>query len=334
MSTANTKSGNAILVTGATGFIGQRLAHHLAELGETVHVLIRNINATQFLQHPLIKIFKGDIEDIESVRHAMRGCNRVYHVAGLVRFAILDTSLFYRVNVEGTRNVLEAARGLGIEKVVFTSTTGVIGPSLTMPMSEDDPRITGYDNHYEITKHLAEVVVREFYEQGVQAVIVSPSRVYGPGITTYSNGVNRFILGFIKKKFAVIPICDDVTANYVYIDDVVKGHVLAMQSGIAGEKYILGGENISFRDFTNVIRTQSGIKGVFIKIPKSLIKAGASGVQIKAWILRQAPELTPRVVDRLFQNFSFSSDKAVRDLGYIITPFSEGIQKTIAHLKT
>lgn len=325
--------GNKTFITGATGYVGHRLAFHLAERGETVHVLVRSRAARQLLQHPNIHIFEGDIQQPDAIRQAMQDCSHVYHVAGLARLSHKDPTLFYRVNVDGTRNLLEVAWELQVKKFVFTSSTAVIGPSLHQPMREHDPRIIGFDNDYEVSKQMAEDLVKEFNAKGLTGVIVSPSRVYGPGIATYGSGVNRFITGYLKRRFSVIPTCDHVRSNYVYIDDVILGHILAMERGRGGEKYILGGENIAFGEFINTIRKNAEINGRFIKIPKSVIKTAIMLAQVKALIMNQSPELTPKVVDRLFQNFSFSSDKAIAELGYTITPFDDGIRKTISHLR-
>jgi nucleoside-diphosphate-sugar epimerase len=263
----------------------------------------------------------------------MQGCTQVFHLASLVRLAHKDPTLFYRTNVDGTKNVLDAALEAGVQKVVFTSSTAVIGPTINHPMRESDPRIASFENDYEVSKQMAETLVKEYNAKGLTGVIVSPSRVYGPGIATYGNGVNRFIQNFLRRGYYFVPTCDEVKSNYVYIEDVLQGHLLAMQHGRGGEKYILGGENISFRDFTKIIKMHAQNNGRFIRIPKSVIKAAAFTTQFTAWIRNQNPELTPKVVDRLFKNFSFSSDKAVAELGYTITSFDDGVKLTISHLK-
>ena len=328
----NVTSGTT-LITGATGYIGQRLAMHLAEQGESVHVLVRNQNARQILNHPNIRFFEGDLLHPDAVKAAVQGCTNVYHVAGLARLTHKDPTLFYKINVEGTRNLLEAAVTAHAENLVYTSSAGVLGPSLHKPMRESDPRTIGYDNDYEVSKLLAEKLVTEYNKNGFKTTIVAPSRVYGPGIATYSNGVNRFISRFLKRSFSFIPLRNDATSNYAFIEDVIRGHIQALNSGRGGEKYILGGENVVFSDFIRIIRECNQNKGWFIKIPKSVIKAAAFGVQLKGIVMNESPEVTPKVIDRLFQNFCFSSDKAIAELGYEITPFEEGIRQTILHLR-
>lgn len=333
MSSQQKDNSKKTLITGASGFIGHRLAFYLAERGETVHVLVRNPSAQQVLNHENIHVFLGDIEDLNAVRTAIAGCTHVFHIAGLVRLAHKDPTLFYRTNVDGTKTILDAAEEAGVEKVVFTSSTAVIGPSIKHPMRESDPRIASFDNDYEVSKHMAELLVKEYNARGLTGVIVSPSRVYGPGLATYGNGVNRFMNNFLRRGYYFVPTCDEVTSNYVYIDDVIRGHILAMELGRGGEKYILGGENVSFREFTRIIKAHAQNNGKFFRIPKSIIKATAMTSQLKAWIRNESPELTPKVVERLFQNFAFSSDKAVAELGYTITSFDDGVKHTISYLK-
>lgn len=323
----------SILVTGATGYLGQRLAMHLAQRAHDVHLLVRNASATKMLTHPRIRIHTGDITQIASVRGAMTGCTHVFHVAGLARLSHKDPSLFYRVNVDGTRNVLQAALEAGVKKMVYTSSTGVIGPSLGIPMSESDPRIFGYTNDYEISKHMAEQLVEEYAMLGLHGVIVSPSRVYGPGIETYSNGVNRFIRNTLNHPVTFIPDCGRVKSNYAFIDDVVHGHILAMEKGIQGEKYILGGENVPFATLVDLIRQHTPQRKPLVRLPKSVIRAAAGCIAATAWLGRRSPALTPKVIDRLFQEFIFSSDKAITQLGYEITPFAEGVKQTVHFLQ-
>src|SRR6267154_2500527 len=141
-----------ILVTGASGYVGNKLAHTLAGRGEEVHALVRSSSANELLQHPNIAIFKGDILQKESLVAAMKGCKQVYHTAARVGAWARDSSVFYEVNVGGTRNVLDAALQSGVEKTVFTSTCGVIGPTLNEPLEENGQRTTGFEFDYDSSK--------------------------------------------------------------------------------------------------------------------------------------------------------------------------------------
>lgn len=323
-----------ILITGAAGYIGNRLAHILADLGNEVHALARSDSAIKFLQHPNITIFKGDILNEESLLIAMKSCTQVYHTAALVGAWVKDTTTFYKVNVEGTRNVLNAAIQTGIEKMVFTSTCGVIGPSLNEPMNETDPRITGFQLDYEISKKIGEDLVLQYAKEGLNAVVVSPSKVYGPGNTSHSLTANAVIENFLKKRIVFIPSPGTHMACFAFIDDIVNGHLLAMEKGKAGEKYILGGVNISYWNFFDQIRKTSSRKGYIIQLSKFFIKSWAVLQQLSYRLLGIHPRFTVKSVDTVFSNYTFSSEKAVRELCYQITPLEEAIKKTIQYLKT
>ena len=322
-----------ILITGATGYIGYKLAMEAARKNYTVHILVRDLQSPLLPKHPNIIKFKGDITDKASVMAAMMNCDKVMHAAAIAKLSAKDNSIFYAVNVEGTRNMLDAALASGIKKFVFTSSGAVIGPSGKYPMSESDPRITAFENDYEISKHWAEELVKEYCRRGLFAIIVAAPRVYGPGHDCNGNTMNVLLKNILSMRLAFVPSCDNVVANYAFVDDVVNGHFLAMEKGLGGEKYILGGENLSYRSFFQTIKQNTGKNIRLIRIPKLLIKLWSFLYMCVCNLLKKETHISPKVIDRLAQNRALSSDKAVRQLGYSITPFSEGIQKTILHLK-
>jgi len=322
-----------ILITGATGYIGYKLAMEAARRNYTVHILVRDLQSPLLPTHPNIIKFKGDIIDKTSVIAAMMNCNKVMHAAAIAKLSAKDNNIFYSVNVEGTRNMLDAALALGVKKFVFTSSGAVIGPSGKYPMSENDPRITAFENDYEISKHWAEELVKEYCRRGLFAIIVAAPRVYGPGHECNGNTMNILLKNILSMRLAFVPSCDTIVANYAFVDDVVNGHFLAMEKGLGGEKYILGGENLSYRSFFQTIKQNMGKKIRLIRIPKLLLKIYSFFYMSICALLGKETHISPRVVDRLAQNRALSCDKAIRQLGYSITPFSEGIQKTILHLK-
>ncbi|MES1216958.1 MAG: NAD-dependent epimerase/dehydratase family protein [Bacteroidota bacterium] len=322
-----------ILVTGASGYVGNNLAHALADMGNEVHALVRSASAKELLQHKNITIFKGDILEKESLLVAMKGCRQVYHTAAMVGVWAKDPSVYYSVNVEGTRNVLDAALQNVVEKLVFTSTCGVIGPSLKEPMRENDPRIAGFIVDYELSKKMGEDLVFQYAKEGMNAVIVSPSKVYGPGNVSHSLTANAVIEKFLKKGIAFIPSPGTYKACFAYIDDIVNGHLLAMEKGRAGEKYILGGVNISYHEFFDRIRTISSCKGRIIHLPRKVVKSWAFLQLLNYKITGSHPRFTLKAVETVFSNYTFSSEKASKELGYSITSLEEAIKKTIHHLK-
>ncbi len=322
-----------ILVTGATGYIGHQLAITLAERGNEVHVLVRNPGSINVPLHKNIRVFTGDITNRPSITAAMRECKQVYHTAAKVGLWAKDSSVFYNVNVKGTRNVLDAALQTGVEKSVFTSTCGVIGPSLNEPMSEKDPRIMGFGIEYELTKKMGEDIAFQYAKEGMNIVVVCPSKVYGPGNISYSLTINTVIDKFLKKRIVFIPSPGTYKASFAFIDDVMNGHLLAMEKGKGGEKYILGGINISYQEFFDHIGNLSSCKGHIIRLSKNTIKGWALLQQLNYNITGTHPRFTVRAIDHLFSNYTFSSEKAVRELGYRITPLEEALKKTIHFLK-
>ena len=320
-----------ILITGASGYIGNKLANRLADHGHEVHALIRSDVFEKWLKHPKIKIFKGDILDKESLLLAMKGCEQIYHTAAKVGAWAKDVSIFYKVNVDGTRNVLDAALISGVRKTVITSSSGVLGPARDKPVEENDIRRIDFTIDYDRSKKGSEDVAIEYARQGVNVVIVAPSKVYGPGNISHSLTANAIIQTFLQKRIALIPR-GTYSVCFAFIDDVVAGHILAMEKGVGGEKYILGGVNISYFDFFNRIRTLSSGKGHIIKVPKGFIKTWAYLQELNHRLWGTPVRFTVRSVDHLFSNYIFSSRKAINDLGYRITPLDEALHKTIHFL--
>ena len=322
-----------ILITGASGYIGHKLAMEAARRNYTVHILVRDMRSPLLPTHPNIIKFKGDITDKASVMAAMMNCDKVIHAAAIAKLSAKDNTIFYSVNVEGTRNMLDAALALGVKKFVFTSSGAVIGPSGKYPMSENDPRIAAFENDYEISKHWAEELVKEYCRRGLFAIIVVAPRVYGPGHDCNGNTMNVLLKNILSLRLAFVPSYDNVVANYAFLDDVVTGHFLAMDKGLGGEKYILGGENLSYRSFFQLIKQNTDKKIGLIRIPKLLLKIFSFFYMTICALVGKETHISPKVVDRLAQDRALSSDKAIRQLGYSITPFSIGIHKTILHLK-
>lgn len=322
-----------IMITGATGYIGHSLALEAARRGYTVHALVRDVRSKFLPTHTNIIPFRGDITDKDSVEAAMFGCNKVMHAAALAKFSNKDNAVFYKINVEGTRNMLEAALKLGIKKFVFTSTGAVLGPSGKNPLRENDPRIIAFENDYEISKHWAEQIVKEYARKGLFAVIVAAPRVYGPGLPVNGNILAGVLKKILAYRVAFAPANGQAVANYAYLEDVVTGHFLAMEKGMAGEKYILGGENLSYTSFFKNICACAGKKIRVIHVPALLLKTWGLLYMLMMKLAGRDTHVSPKTISRILHNRALSCEKAVRQLGYRITPFSEGIRKTILHLQ-
>jgi nucleoside-diphosphate-sugar epimerase len=330
--TTKTNCAMKIFMTGTTGYIGNQLALKLANSNNIIHALVRNPGGADGLNHPGIKLFKGDITDINSIKEAMDGCEQVFHLAAFARLWAKPSDIFFKINVEGTKNILEAAVEKNISRLVYTSSTAVFGASLNQPLSENDPRTIGFNSDYDLSKCMAEKLILDYAAKGLHALIVNPSRVYGPGNETYSNPFTRILKALIKGKPIIVPKCPDVIANYCYVHDIVEGHILAMKYGKAGERYILGGENISYQQLFRVIREI--VPGrTAIPIPKILLKAAGVMQLLKFYLLKKQPAFTPSAIDRYFANTAFSCEKAIRELNYEITPFQKGMTDTIQQIK-
>jgi len=323
-----------VLVTGATGYVGHQLALILANRGNSVHILVRNTSSPNIPRHDNITVFAGDITDPASIRAAMDGCVEVYHTAGVVKMFAKDPAVFYEVNVVGTNNLLTESLALGVKGFVFTSSCSVMGSSELRPQTENDPRTTGFDNDYEFTKFLGENLVKEYADKGLFTTIVSLSKVYGPGIETHPISVNLVIDKFIKGKLTFIPKPGKLVTNYCFIDDVVEGHILAMAKGIAGERYILGGENISYSDLFRSIRSLSGSKARVIEAPRMFVHLWALMQWMQFKMTGKEPFVTAKSIHHIFCNRTFNSGKAIDQLGYRLTPLHEGLKQTIHFLKT
>jgi nucleoside-diphosphate-sugar epimerase len=322
-----------ILVTGSTGFIGRQLCFTLANKGYNVKALCRNIHHPYLIKHANIEPIKGDILDTDSLLNAMQGCTQVYHTAAMAKMWCRNQDDFLETNVTGTRNVLEAAQKAGVKRIVYTSTCGVWGPTLKYPLTEEEPRIVGFPIAYERTKYLAELEVNKFVQQGMDVVTVNPSRVFGEGPITDSNTVSKMISGYLKGKWRIIPGDGGQISNYSYLDNVVDGHIAAMEKGLTGNRYILGGEDVSFNEFFSTLEQVSGVQRNMVRVPQKVIKFYSHIEALKTKLTGLTPVFLPEFADRLKFNQKYSSQKAVEQLGYKITPFTEAMRKTVDYLK-
>ena len=323
----------ATLITGSTGYIGSLLTIKLAEQGEDIRILVRRDPDIPEFRRNNIAIVKGDITDAESLKNAMKGIDKVYHMAAYARLWAKDPDTFHKINVEGTRNVMKAAIDADVKKLVYTSTAGVIGPSGDKPMTEIDPRITGFFNAYEETKTEAEKVVQEYVKKGLNVSIVNPSRVYGPGLDTGSNPVTKIVELYMKRKWHVIPGNGEDIGSYCHVDDVVNGHISAMLKGGIGERYIFGGVNASFNELISLIRKHSGVDKKLFNLPFPLMSLVSHAMKTWSTISGTAPMITPDWVKRYDYHWKLDSSKAVNEIDYKIRSLDQGIQQTVAWIR-
>lgn len=319
-----------IFVTGATGFIGTRLVNSLVEQGHHVHALTRAKSNREGLFHERIKLMIGDIMDRASLRQAMDGCQRVYHLAAYAKNWAKDKSIFFQQNVDGMVNVFEAAKEIGVERIVYTSTIVVFGPTAPGVVGDESmPRITKhYYTEYEESKVAAENVALDYAKKGYPIVIVNPTRVYGSGKLTEGNSVTLMIDMYLRGKLPILLNKGRDIGNYVLVDDLVQGHILVMEKGTVGERYILGGENASLMKIFQLVDEMSGKKHFQINLPPKLAMLYSHIEKKKAEIFGWYPQITPGWVETFLHDWAYTSKKAEQELGYVVTPLRTGLRRT------
>jgi nucleoside-diphosphate-sugar epimerase len=328
-------AGRRIFVTGATGFIGTRLVAELARRGDRVRALARPGSDTRGLEQDGVELVRGELGDPESLRRGMEGCLEVYHLAACAKNWARHKETYRQENLEGTRAVLAAAQASMVHRVVYTSTIVTLGPTPPGTVGDETlPRITPhYFTHYEESKALAEEAAVESAARGLPVVITNPTRVYGPGRLTEGNAVTRMMDDYARGRLPVRLNGGRNVGNYVLVDDLVRGHLLAMENGRPGERYILGGENVSLARFFELLDQATGRSHRQVNLPPWAAMAFARWEECKARWLGLYPRVTPGWVETFLHDWAYSSAKAERELGYRITPLREGIARTCEWLE-
>lgn len=322
-----------ILITGAGGFIGSKLALKLAESGEQVRAMVHS-KKSNFLLHPNIEIVKGDVLDKKSLEIAMFGCEQVYHLAAMAKIWAKNPQLFYDINVEGCENVIQIGAKMGVKKFVVTSSAGTIGPTTNgNAVTENQKRETEFHDHYEISKLKSEEKIIQHVKNGTHIVIVNPTRSFGPGEFTAGNTISKIISRYVNGKWKFKLLSGNEIGNYVFVDDVAIGHILAMKYGRAGGRYILGGENATFNQFISIVSEESGIHSELIKIPLWLITSFAKYSELMSKFGVE-PKVTSAWVKKYRANWTTSIAKAEQELGYKPRILRQGIKETIDWIKS
>lgn len=323
------------LVTGATGFIGNNLVRELINRNYEVGVLVRIKNKIPSDLINKITVTEGKISDLNAIEVALRNCDFVFHLAAYANIWSKDKMLAFNTNVIGTRNILSAALKNGVKKIVFTSTAGTFPPTANgEEVDETFPIPEHYYTEYESTKQQAEQLCKGYYREGLDIVIVNPSRVYGPGLLNKSNSVTILIKKYIEGKWRLIPGNGNQIGNYVFIDDVVNGHILALEKGKSGEKYILSGTNISYNGFFEKLAKVNGKKYRMVHFPFFLMQWVSKFELFMAETFGKPPLITPAWTKRYLQDRLLSGKKAIHEIDYTVTPLEEGLLKTINWLNT
>lgn len=321
------------LVTGATGFIGRHLVERLVKKGVTVRVLCRRTADVSPFKRENIEICWGDLLDCASVEVAVRGCDQVYHLAAFAQGWTKDPRTFFEINVGGLQNVLSAAQRSSVEKLVFTSSSVTLGPSNGTPTNESSLRPPEFLTDYEHSKFVAEQKALCYVRSGLNVVIVCPTRVFGPGLLSEANSVTKMVQQYLEGKWRFVLGDGNGIGNYVYVDDVVEGHLLAMEKGRAGERYLLGGEDASYDEFFEIVAELSGRRYKLFHVPMSLALLTSEVEEFRGKHFKHYPLITPCWVRTFMADWAFSTEKAQTELGCKITPLREALAMTIKWLK-
>ncbi len=315
-------------VTGGTGFIGGAVVQHLLEEGVEVRALVRPGSDTRQLDGLPVERIEDDLSDRESLQRGIAGCQRVFHVAALYSYWGHTWEDFNQANVEGTRHVLEAARQESVERVVYTSSIAALGLHADRtPATEETPSsLEDRIGPYQRSKFLGEAVAREYALQGLPVVIVNPSTPVGVG-DHKPTPTGQIIVDYLNgRMFAYV----DTGLNIVCVEDVAAGHLLAAERGRVGERYILGGENLTLKQVLDLLAEISGRPPARFRIPHSVAQAWSYvDVALARLNPRRVPAATPEKV-RLSRRYEFyDPGKAVRELGLPQTPAREGLRKAV-----
>src|SRR6478672_2949906 len=315
------------LVTGATGFVGGAVARALIRAGVDVRVLARSQSDTQNLSGLPVERVEGDLLNPASLRTGLAGCQQLYHVAAYYALWAKDPSIFYDINVTGTRNVLTAARLAGVQRTVYCSTIGAIGlPANGGLGTEDTPvSLDQMAGHYKRSKYLAEQEVLNLANEGMPIVIVNPSAPVGPG-DVKPTPTGQVIVDFMKGR---MPAYIETGLNIVDVDDVAAGHLLAMEKGRQGERYILGCRNLMLKDVFDILSGLTGIKAPSLRLPRSAVLPLAYMNQWIANLTGQPPRIPLEGVKMAKYRMHYDCSKAIRELGIPQTPPEAALEKAV-----
>lgn len=314
-------------VTGGTGFIGSNVVRVLLERNVGVRALCRPGSNRANLDGLKVEIVEGDLRDPASLRRGMTGCDLVFHAGALYSFWVRPRRLIYDVNVEGTRSVFDAAKAAGVERIVYTSSVAALGLR-DDGLPADETTETSLDQvvgDYKKSKYLAEQVALE-YAKEIPIVIVNPSFPVGPR-DAKPTPTGQTILDFLNRK---MPAYIETGMNVVDVEDVALGHWLAAEKGRVGERYILGGENVTMKEMLELLSEITGLPAPRVRVPYRPILALS---YVNAAFCRIFPKITPRMTPETIRMSShymyFDPGKAIRELGFPQTPARDALAKAV-----
>jgi dihydroflavonol-4-reductase len=316
------------LVTGATGFLGSALARELLKVGRAPKLLTRKNSDTRNIDDLGCEVAYGDLRDRESLKSALKGCTTLYHTAAYYSLWSRDKKLIYDINVQGTRNILESALEMGVEKVVYTSTVGCIGLSEDGHSSNEDQPMNPVTlcNDYKLSKYEAEQVAHEMFGRGLPIVIVNPSTPVGPrDIKPTPTG--KIILDFLNRK---MPAYIDTGLNLIDVADCARGHILAEEKGRLGERYILGNKNMSLKEILMALEALTGLRAPRIKMPYWVAYSAGLACEWASDNITHQPPSVPLAGVKMAKYFMyFDPSKAIRELGLPQNPVENALDQAV-----
>ena len=316
-----------VLVTGATGFVGGNLVRALKARGYDVRALVRPKSSTLTLGNLGVEEAQGDLRDRESIARAMQGRQGVFHCAAMYTFWSRDPSEVYRVNVEGTKVIFEEAERAGVERAVYTSTVSTIGlPKKGLGTEDTQLRPQDLVGHYKKSKYLGEQEALAATSNGLPVVVVNPAAPIGPWDVkpTPTGGI---VLDFLRRK---LPVYIGTGMNVIDVEDVATGHVLAMEKGVPGQRYILGHRNMTLLEVLLTLEAITGVRAPRVRIPINLIiLLGMIDYLIEGKLLKRKPRIPLEGMRVAKKPMYVSSAKAVRELGLPQSPVEEALEKAV-----
>jgi dihydroflavonol-4-reductase len=323
-------------VTGATGFVGSHVAAALAEQGADLRLLVRANSDQKLIQHLKADHAVGDLRDPASIEKAVAGCEAVFHVAADYRLWVPDPEQMYRANVEGTRAVLDAARKNRVRRVIYTSSVATMGFSAhadrdSYPADEASPvSLKNMIGHYKRSKFMAEEVAMGAGRSGMDVVVVNPTTPVGEQ-DVRPTPTGRIVLDFLKKKF---PAYVDTGLNLVDVRECARGHLMAFEKGCSGERYILGGENLTLKQILDKLAIITGLPSPAIRVPYFVALAtGVIDEVVTGRIRGREPRVTIDAVRMGRKKMFVSSAKAERELSWKIVPVDGALRRAAEWFK-
>lgn len=318
-----------VLLTGATGFIGAAILRRLSREDLAIRVLVRETSDRFHLKNIETEICVGDLGDKASLQNAMKGCDALIHTAAEYRLWTSDPNGMVASNITGTANILSAAGDAGVSNIVYTSSVAALGKAAGgEPVTESTPsKLEDKIGLYKRSKFLAEQEVLHIHQaQGLPVKIVNPSAPIGPG-DIKPTPTGRLVVEAAKGK---VPAYVESGLNVVHVDDVAEGHLLALHKGVPGEKYILGGENLTLLEVLTHIATAAGVRPPMIRVPHNIVLPIAYMSEAWAkWVTGKEPFTTVDGVNMSRKPMYFSSKKAIDDLGYAPRPIISAFQESV-----